>query len=180
MTKRFALIAWLAFAVIGFMPQTVLGASAFDFEFTAIDGQALPMSTFKGKTVLVVNTATECGSTAQLGGLQKLYAAYRDKGLVVLGVPSAQFGQEPRGNKEIKNFCDIEYGVEYPMTELVGVSGAEAHPFFAWVGAQSMEPSWNFFKYLVGPDGSLQATFGTGTQPNDGELVEAIEASLAK
>lgn len=167
--------------LVGFIfAAPAFGASAFDFEFTSIEGQPMPMSVYKGQVVLVVNTATACGSTAQLGDLQKLYADYKDKGLVVVAAPSAQFGQEPRKGHDIKEFCSVEYGAEYPMTDLLQVAGPEAHPFFKWAAEQSTEPSWNFFKYLVNRDGSFREAFGTSTQPTSAEMVSAVEQALAK
>jgi glutathione peroxidase len=156
--------------------------TAYDYQFDAIDGLPLPMSSFRDKVVLVVNVASKCGLTPQYDGLEKLYSDYKDKGLVVLGVPSNQFmGQEPGSNEEILEFCRTTYGIDFPMTAKVDVKGDEAHPFYKWAVEQVGEPAepvWNFHKLLVGKDGSLINVFGPRTVPEDPELVAAIEAAL--
>lgn len=161
--------------------------TAHDFELTAIDGSPLPLSNFKNKVVLVVNTASRCGFTPQYEGLQKLYDTYKDKGLVVLGVPSNDFGgQEPGSNKEIKEFCEMNFAINFPMAEKAAVTGDDAHPFYKWAGAQGKgglltgKPRWNFHKYLVGPDGSLAGSFGSTTKPGSSDMIKAVEAELAK
>ena len=156
--------------------------SAHDFAFTSIAGEPLPLSAFDGKALLVVNTASRCGLTPQYEGLEKLWADYRGKGLVVLGVPSNDFGaQEPGTESEIQGFCQTNYGVDFPMTSKVPVSGPHAHPFYAWakdqLGAEA-EPRWNFHKILVGKDGRLIRGFGSRTEPSDSDLVQAIDAAL--
>ncbi len=155
---------------------------AYDFAFQAIDGADLPLTTFRDKVVLVVNTASKCGLTPQYEGLEKLYADYRDKGLVVLGVPSNQFaGQEPGTEAEIAAFCATTYGVDFPLTAKTDVKGAGAHPFYQWAKAElgeSADPAWNFHKILVGKDGQLIRAFGPRTDPMDAEVVGAVEAAL--
>ncbi|MBM3485459.1 MAG: glutathione peroxidase [Alphaproteobacteria bacterium] len=157
--------------------------SAHDFEFTAIDGKLLRLADFRGKAVLVVNTASQCGLTPQYAGLQKLWESYRDKGLVVLGVPSNDFGgQEPGSEAEIRSFCDTRYRVTFPMTAKYPVIGAEAHPFYRWAEGEAGEagaPKWNFHKFLVGPDGALAGVFGSRAAPDAPDLVAAIEDTLA-
>ncbi|HYE47843.1 MAG TPA: glutathione peroxidase [Caulobacter sp.] len=156
--------------------------NAWDFEFTAIDGQPLPMTTFRDHPVLVVNVASKCGLTPQYDGLEKLYAEYRDRGLVVLGVPCNQFmGQEPGTEAEIAEFCRTNFGVDFPMTGKVDVKGEEAHPFYRWAIEQVGEPAepvWNFHKLLVGKDGTLVNVFGPRTDPLDPEIKAAVEAAL--
>jgi glutathione peroxidase len=157
-------------------------STAYDYEFTAIDGSSLPFSTFRDKVVLVVNVASKCGLTPQYDGLEKLYSDYRDKGLVVLGVPSNQFmGQEPGTNEEIAEFCRATFGVDFPMAAKTDVKGEDAHPFYKWALAEVGEPAepvWNFHKLLVGKDGSLINVFGPRTDPQDPELKAAIEEAL--
>ncbi|HMP61661.1 MAG TPA: glutathione peroxidase, partial [Phenylobacterium sp.] len=134
-------------------------ADAYDFAFQSIDGGELPLTTFKDKVVLVVNTASKCGLTPQYEGLEKLYSDYRDQGLVVLGVPCNQFmGQEPGTESEIAAFCATTFGVDFPMTAKTDVKGEGAHPFYQWARAElgeAAEPVWNFHKLLVGRDGRL-------------------------
>lgn len=156
--------------------------NAYDLAFTSISGEPLPLSKFKGKPVLIVNTASRCGLTPQYAGLEALEKKYGPKGLIVLGVPSNDFGgQEPGTEAEIKTFCDTKYGVTFPMTRKEKVVGSEAHPFYKWAKETLGEtniPKWNFHKYLVGADGSLVAAFGSRTEPNAPELTSAIEARL--
>jgi glutathione peroxidase len=157
-------------------------ANAHDFSFTSIDGQPLPLKDFKGKALLVVNTASRCGLTPQYEGLEALYRDWRDKGLVVLGVPCNQFaGQEPGGEAEIKDFCALNYSVDFPMTAKTEVKEAGRHPFYAWAeGAlgESAVPVWNFHKILVGPDGQAVAAFGPRTDPLDPDIAKALSATL--
>jgi len=156
--------------------------TAHDFQFRAIDGGALPMSQFKGKAVLVVNVASQCGLTPQYSGLEALWRARRGDGLVVLGVPANDFGaQEPGTESEIKSFCETRFAVDFPMTAKEHVVGPEAHPLYRWVAAELGEgaaPKWNFHKYLFNKDGTIAGTFGSRTEPNDAEIGQAIDAAL--
>ncbi len=156
--------------------------TAHEFAFTSIDGTPLPLSGFAGKVVLVVNTASRCGFTPQYSGLQALWNRYREHGLVVLGVPSNDFGgQEPSSETEIKSFCEINFGIDFPMTEKTRVSGSSAHPFYVWAGNElgfMAKPRWNFHKYLVAPDGRLVDWFSSFTGPSAGRLVAAVERIL--
>ena len=156
--------------------------TAYDFQFRSIDGQALPLSSFKGKALLVVNVASQCGLTPQYDGLERLWREKRDAGLVVLGVPANDFGaQEPGTENEIKTFCETRFQVDFPMTAKEHVVGAEAHPLYRWVAKELGEgaaPKWNFHKYLFGRDGSIAGTFGSRTEPNDAAMNEAIDAAL--
>jgi glutathione peroxidase len=156
--------------------------SAHDFEFTSIDGKPLKLSQFAGHPVLVVNTASKCGLTPQYKGLEALWRKYRDRGLIVLGVPSNDFGgQEPGSEAEIAEFCASRYSVSFPMTAKNPVIGADAHPLYKWAVAEAGEaaaPRWNFHKYLIGPKGELAGTFGSKVAPDDAALTGAIETAL--
>jgi glutathione peroxidase len=157
-------------------------SNAHSFSFTSIEGKPLPMSSFKGKAVLLVNTASACGLTPQYKGLEALWKARKDKGLVVLGVPSNDFGaQEPGSETQIKEFCEVRYGVDFPLTSKEHVIGGAAHPMFKWIAGELGEgaaPKWNFHKYLIGKDGSIAGTFGSRTEPDAPELTQAIDAAL--
>lgn len=156
-------------------------AGALDHGFTAIEGGPLPLSQFKGKAVLVVNTASLCGYTSQYEGLQALWQGYRDKGLVVLGVPSNDFGgQEPGSESQIKEFCAVNFAIDFPMTAKVAVTGPGAHPFFKWAAAEKGPPKWNFHKYLLAPDGTLVAAFPSSVAPQSAQLKAAIEKVLPR
>lgn len=157
--------------------------SAYDYSFTTLIGEKpLPLSEFKGKVVLVVNTASQCGFTKQYEGLQKLYDAYKDRGFVILGVPSNDFGaQEPGSSDEIATFCKKNFGVTFPMASKQAVSGDEAHPFYLWARKTlgfGTAPKWNFHKYLIARDGTLADHFNSTTSPEAGSLKEGIEKAL--
>jgi glutathione peroxidase len=134
--------------------------------------------------VLVVNTASMCGYTPQYADLQALWEQYRDRGLVVLGVPSNDFGgQEPGSAEQIKDFCEVNFAVDFPMTDKQVVTGAKAHPFYQWAREElgsAAAPRWNFHKYLVAPDGRLVDWFSTSTSPRSGRVAKAIQAVLPK
>jgi glutathione peroxidase len=160
-------------------------ANAHDLSFqTLAQGEPLPLSGFAGKAVLVVNVASACGLTPQYAGLEALYQAHKDQGLVVLGVPCNDFGGQESGSEDqIAAFCDTRYRVTFPMTGKVAIleEGAR-HPFYGWVAAEAGEnalPRWNFHKVLVGKDGALAGVFGSRVEPKAEELTAAIAAALA-
>ncbi len=156
--------------------------TAHSFNFESIDGEPLPLAAFRGKVLVVVNTASECGFTYQYKGLQALWDRYRDKGVVVLGVPSNDFGgQEPGSSGEIKEFCETVFGVDFPLTEKVSVKGAAAHPFYAWAQGAAGDkavPRWNFHKIVVGQDGQIVDAFPSGVEPLDGRVTGLIDGLL--
>ena len=178
----FAAAATLASGLSGAAMAADAG-SAHQFNFVSIDGKPMSMADFKGKTVLVVNTASQCGYTPQYSALEAVYKKYKDKGLVVLGVPSNDFGgQEPGSNAEIKKFCEGNYDVDFPLTTKYDVKGPDAHPFYKWaeaVGGTPAVPAWNFHKLLIDAKGNLVAEFPTKTKPDASDVEKAIEASLA-
>ena len=154
-----------------------------EFSFTAIDGSAMPMSRFDGKVVLLVNTASFCGYTRQYRGLQELWERYKKDGLVVIGVPSNDFNQEPDDEAKIVEFCQGAFGVTFPLTEKVSVKGSHAHPVYKWINAAldgEGEPIWNFHKFLIGADGKNVQSFSTQIAPGAPKLKAAIEGELAK
>ena len=155
---------------------------AYRFEFSSIDGDSLPLDAWRGRPVLVVNTASYCGYTTQYGELPALWQRYRRRGLVVLGVPSNDFGaQEPGSAAEIKQFCAAGYAVDFPLTEKYRVAGADAHLFYRWIAEELGEagtPRWNFHKYLIGPDGQLVGTWPSQVGPTDGRITSEIERLL--
>lgn len=172
----------VGFCVLGPGNLGAASLSAHDIAFTSIDGDPLPLKDFAGKVVLVVNTASLCGFTYQYAGLQDVYDRYRDRGLIVLGVPSNDFGQqEPGKEAEIKHFCEVNFNIDFPLTEKQSVKGDDVHPFFRHVADQLGEnslPRWNFHKYLVDPDGRLIGAWPSKIEPADAEIVEAIERAL--
>lgn len=152
---------------------------AWDFRFPAIDGGDLDLAAFKGRVLLVTNTASFCGYTYQYEALEKLHDTKAAAGLTVIGVPSGDFNQESADNGTVKTFCETRFGIEFPLTAISRVRGSQAAPFYAWVKRQkSWEPAWNFNKVLIGRDGRVLGTFGSGDEPGGGRLAAAIEAAL--
>lgn len=155
------------------------GAGTRDHTFANIDGGTLEMSDWAGQPVLVVNTASQCGFTGQYAGLQELYDRYRDDGLVVFAVPSDDFNQELGSAEEVKEFCEMNYGLDMPMADITRVKGNKAHPFYKEVRAETgFTPRWNFNKVLIGPDGRVVETWGSRTKPMSSEITGAVEALL--
>lgn len=157
--------------------------SFYDFSATDMGGHTQALSGYAGKVVLVVNTASACGFTPQLEGMQSLHQRYADQGLVILGFPCNQFGQQDKGsNAEIASFCQRNYGVDFPMMSKIDVNGAHAHPLFAWLKAQapgllgSEMIKWNFTKFLVGRNGQVLQRYAPSTRPE--QLVSDIEQAL--
>jgi glutathione peroxidase len=156
----------------------------YDFTLTGLDGKPMPLEQFKGHPVLLVNTASECGFTPQFEGLEKLWESYKDKGLIVIGVPSNDFGgQEPGVGHEIATFCQKNYGVTFPLADKSVVSGADAIPVYQWAGTKAGvlgAPHWNFHKYLFGKDGKFVDWFASTTEPQSDKIVAAVEKVLEK
>ena len=157
-------------------------ATAFDFSFDSLEGGAMPLAQWRGKALLVVNTASMCGFTPQYTALEKVWTTYKDRGLVVVGVPSNDFGgQEPGKAAEIKEFCETTFGIDFPLAAKVDVLGPTAHPFSRWAAevlGKGRVPKWNFHKYLVGRDGKLINAFPSATEPDGDTVTTAIEAAL--
>ncbi len=177
-----SLAVTIGLVAIGWTAAWSAPGQTHDIAFTSIEGDPLPMSSFAGKAVLVVNTASLCGFTYQYAGLQELWEHYRDKGLVVLGVPSNDFGQqEPGEEAEIKHFCEVNFDVDFPLTTKQSVKGEDAHPFFQHVAATMGEdrlPRWNFHKYLVDTEGGLVGAWSSKIEPGSKEITDAIEEVL--
>lgn len=147
--------------------------------FDAIEGGVIDLRALRGQAVLVVNTASHCGFTQQYAGLQALYDRYRDRGLVVLAVPSDDFNQELDSAAEVKRFCEVTFGLDLPMTDITPVRGEAAHPFYAAVRAETgFEPKWNFNKVLIGPEGRILGTWRARTKPLSAPMIRAVEAAL--
>jgi glutathione peroxidase len=157
--------------------------NAHRFAFTSIDGgQSLPFEAWNGRPVLVVNTASFCGYTPQYRDLEALWRRYRERGLIVLGVPSNDFGQqEPGSEKEIQAFCETHYAVDFPLAQKCRVIGGAAHPFYRWVAESLGEagaPRWNFHKYLIAPDGELAGAWPSSVAPTDTRITSEIDKML--
>ena len=159
-------------------------SSAWDFSFTDITGKQMPLASYEGQVLLVVNTASRCGFTPQYDALQTLCQTYKDKGLVVVGVPSDDFGgQELSSEAEVKAFCEVNFNIDFPLTAITAVKGGEAHPFYQWAGQQMgmmAKPKWNFHKYLIGRDGQIADWFSSVTAPDSAKIKTAVETALAQ
>ena len=154
----------------------------FDLNIKSIDNKSINLSEFKGKTILLVNVASKCGFTKQYTGLQILYEKYKEKGLVVLGIPSNQFGgQEPGSNNEIKDFCETNFNITFPITDKVDVKGDEAHIIYKWAKknhGNSTVPKWNFHKILINKEGKIYDTFNSFVVPLSDKIIKQIELIL--
>tara|TARA_B100001057_G_scaffold230659_1_gene230919 strand:+ start:1549 stop:2100 length:552 start_codon:yes stop_codon:yes gene_type:complete len=154
----------------------------FDFKINSIDGDELDLSIYKGKILLIVNVASKCGFTKQYDDLQNLYESYNDKGLIVLGIPSNQFGgQEPNSEKDIKDFCKTNFNITFPMTSKYDVKGVNAHPIYLWAEntyGKSTIPKWNFHKILINKDGLIVDTFVSFTNPKSKKIINKLEQIL--
>lgn len=183
-TKPLALLA-LMFFLTGTVTVLAGAKSVHDFEMKDIDGKTVPLKSYKGKVVLVVNVASKCGLTPQYKGLQAIYSKYKDKGFVILGFPANNFKQqEPGSNAEIKTFCSANYGVEFPMFAKISVKGEDIHPLYKYLTEKETNPEyageirWNFDKFLVGKDGSILKRFHPKVKPEGDEITAAIESAL--
>ena len=177
------------FVLLALLGTTLMAADKTVFEFTlnSIDGQPTPLSSFKGKVVLLVNVASRCGFTPQYAGLEALYEKYKNRGFVIVGVPANNFGgQEPGSNEEIKTFCTAKYHVTFPMMAKVSVKGSDITPLYAFLTDKVVNPAtggeigWNFTKFLIGPDGKVIARFDSKVEPDSKEINSAIEKALAE
>ena len=153
--------------------------NAFDFKFKNIDGNELDLSIYRGKVLLVTNVASKCGFTNQYEGLQALWEKYKDKNFVVIGVSSNDFNQEFKNKEEVKKFCEVNFGINFPMTDITSVKGETAHPFYKWVkNTKDFQPKWNFYKILINKDGEIIEFFSSFTKPNSNKLIKQIEKLL--
>ena len=154
----------------------------FEFNIRDITGEEISFSKYENKTILLVNVASKCGFTKQYTGLQTLYETYKDKGLVVIGIPSNQFGgQEPGSNNEIKNFCETNFNITFPLTSKYDVKGQSAHPIFLWAKenyGKSSVPKWNFHKILINKNGKIEDTFASFTGPLSNKIINKLNQIL--
>ena len=153
----------------------------YDFSIESIDGQIINLSEYKNKVVLLVNTASYCGFTKQYEDLQELWEKYRDQGLIVLGIPSNSFNQEKNSNNEVKSFCDVNFNINFPLTEITNVKGENAHDIYKWAKknyGKSAVPKWNFYKILINKEGKIEDTFASLTNPNSKKIIKKIDSLL--
>ncbi len=154
---------------------------AYEFSFKSIDGGEINLEKYKDNVLIIVNVASRCGFTNQYEDLQNLWSKYKDKDLVVIGVPTNNFKQEPGSNEDIKNFCKTNFNINFPMTEKMDVIGSNAHPFFQWAKENhgiSAVPKWNFHKIIIGKDGKVSETFTSITKPSAKKFIELINKEI--
>jgi len=178
--KKIIIITIIMFS---FFSKTIAGYEklAHEFSFKSIDGGEINLQNYEDNIVVVVNVASRCGFTSQYEDLQDLWSKYKDKNLVVIGVPSNNFKQEPGSNKDIKDFCETNFNIDFPMTEKTDVIGSNAHPFFTWAKENhggSAIPKWNFHKIIIGKDGKVADTFSSITRPSSKKFIELIEREI--
>ena len=177
--KIFILIFMFAFFGKDTTAQAKYEKLAYDFAFKDLDGSQLKLSDYKNKVIVVVNVASQCGFTNQYEDMQKIWEKYQKKGVVILGVPSNDFGkQEPGNSEDIKNFCEAKFGITFPMAEKVTVKGSDAHPFYTWAYKNhgiSAIPKWNFHKIIIDKEGKVAETFTSLTNPSSNKFIKALE-----
>ena len=153
----------------------------FDFKINSITGDVIELNNFKGNPVLIVNTASYCGFTKQYDDMQELWEKYRDRGLVVLGVPSNSFNQEKTKNNEVKEFCEVNFNINFPLTEITDVKGDNSHEIYKWAKenyGKSAVPKWNFYKILINKEGKIEDTYASLTNPMSKKIIKKIESLL--
>ena len=153
----------------------------YDFKINSITGEQIDLKDFKGKPILIVNTASYCGFTKQYNDMQELWEKYRDRGLIVLGVPSNSFNQEKSDNSAVKEFCEVNFNINFPLTEITDVKGDNAHEIYKWAKAnygKSAVPKWNFYKILINNEGKIEDTYASLTSPTSKKITKKIESLL--
>ena len=178
-------LVFISFVIIMFFFKNFASAKYdkvfYDFQIKSISGELIDLKKYKDKAILLVNTASYCGFTKQYDGLQKLWKKYESQGLVVLGVPSDSFNQEKKSNNEVKEFCEVNFNVNFPLTEITEVKGKKAHPIYIWAKenfGNSAIPKWNFHKILINKEGKVENTYGSLTKPMSKKLILEIEKIL--
>ena len=173
--KSNCLIFFLFFLLMSKIAQ----ANLYEYTFKGIDGDTIILDSLKGKPLIIVNTASFCGYTYQYQELQNIYDKYKDKGLIIIGIPSNDFGnQEFSNNKEVKNFCEIKFNITFTLAEITKIKGKNGHPFFKWIKNQNgflSFPKWNFYKYIFDKRGNLTAWFSSVTKPNSDRFINEVD-----
>ena len=169
-------IIFFSFFSLSNVNTRVIPGSAYDFTFVDIDGKNFPLSQFKGKPLLIFNSASKCGFTSQYTGIQKIHENYKNKGLIVIGVPSDNFNQEPGNEEDIKKFCMVNFNISFDLTKKNNVVGSEVHPFFEWLDKNyNAKPKWNFYKFVINKDGKLENHFSSMIVPSSVKLISTLD-----
>ena len=178
--KKILIIIFMMFSFLS-KANSTYDQLAYEFNFNKIEGGQIKLNDYKDKVIVVVNVASRCGFTSQYEDLQALWSNYKNKNLVVIGVPTNNFKQEPGSNKEIKDFCETNFNINFPMSEKVDVIGNNAHPFFKWAKnnhGKSAIPKWNFHKIIIGKNGKVADTFSSITNPSSKKFLSSIENAI--
>jgi len=169
-------VTLLIFFNLGKLKTREIHKSAYDFTFIDIDGKNLPLSQFKGKPLLIFNSASKCGFTSQYTGIQKIHENYKNKGLIVIGVPSDNFNQEPGSEEDIKKFCMVNFNITFDLTKKNNVVEPDIHPFFEWLNKNyEVKPKWNFYKFVINKDGKLEKHFSSMVVPSSKTLTSVLD-----
>ncbi len=170
----------LIYATILIMSITsTIAENAYSFGFDAINGKKLNIKDYEGKVVLIVNTASRCGFTKQYAGLQELWESYEEKGLIILGVPSNSFMQELNDSKSVSDFCEANFGIDFPMTKITKVIGDDKHPFYKWLKENhDITPRWNFHKIMISPKGEVINSYSSLTKPKSKKILDDLKKHL--
>jgi len=176
-------LIFFIFIIMFFFKNTAYSndKSFYDFQINDISGEVINFKDYKNKVILIVNTASYCGFTKQYTDLQNLWEKYKKQGLIVLGIPSDSFNQEKKANKEVKEFCEVNFNISFPLSEITNVKGENAHPVFKWAKesfGNSAVPKWNFHKILINKNGQIIDTFASFTSPMSSKIIKKIEKSL--
>jgi len=176
-------LIFFIFIIMFFFKNTAYSndKSFYDFQINDISGEVINFKDYKNKVILIVNTASYCGFTKQYTDLQNLWEKYKGQGLIVLGIPSDSFNQEKKANKEVKEFCEVNFNISFPLSEITNVKGENAHPVFKWAKesfGNSAVPKWNFHKILINKNGQIIDTFASFTSPMSSKIIKKIEKSL--
>ena len=156
-----------------------MSSEFYNFQFESIEGKEMPLRIYKGKVVLLVNTASMCGFTKQYTGLQELYEGYKHQNFIVLGIPSNSFMQEHNSEDKVKDFCETNFNITFPMTKIVDVIGDKKHPLYSWLKKEhGIKPKWNFHKILIGKNGNVVNSYSSLTKPKSGKLIKVIEEEI--
>ena len=173
------MIKYLLTFILIFINSMSFSSNLYDFTFTSIEGKKLELKSFKNKVLLIVNTASMCGFTKQYSGLEKVYQDYKDKGLVVIGMPSNSFKQEYVEEEKVKDFCETKFNITFPMTKIVQVTGEEKHEFYKWLeNNYGVKPKWNFFKFIFNKKGEFLDSFSSITRPNSDRILDILNAEF--
>ena len=170
--------------MIGISMNSEVKASVYQFNFNSIEGKEINLNDFKGKPILIVNTASLCGFTYQYSDIENLHQKYKKDGLIIIGIPSNDFGnQELSSNQKVREFCTINFNVSFILTEITSIKGDKGHPFFKWIKKEAgflATPKWNFYKYLFNKEGSLVKWYASTTRPNSNKIKTEIDRILSK